>query len=113
VEQLFSLIAHIKLNWQYYKFLFQIRSSSFRNDYAFSIAIHILNGYIDGDFAKHLPGKMFYILDRDIFLKRTDNSFYFLVEKEHTSGEYIPLKISNVDVHIMNKYSLLRIIENE
>jgi hypothetical protein len=113
VEQMFSLVAHVKQNWQYYKFLFQIRSASFRNDYAFSIAIHIMNGYTIGDFAKHLPGKMFYILDRDIFLKRKNNDFYFLVEKEHVFGEYLPLKISNVDVHVMNKYSLSRIIENE
>ncbi len=113
VEQFFAVVSHVKENWQYYKFLFQIKSSSFRNDFAFSIAIHIMNGYAPGDFAKNLPGKLFYTLDRDIFLKQKDRDFYFLVEKETKYGEYLPAKISNVDVHVMNKYSLIRMLENE
>lgn len=112
VDQFFSLVSHVKSNWQYYKFLFQIRSSSFRNDFAFSIAIHIMNGYHAGSFAKNIPGKLFYTLDRDIFIKQRDRDFYFLVEKENQT-DYLPLKVSNNDIHIMNKYSLLRIIGNE
>lgn len=111
VEQFFALVSHIKANWQYYKFLFQLRSSSFRNDFAFSIAIHIMNGYSLGDFAKNLPGKLFYTLDRDIFVKKKDRDFYFLVEKDQSQNNYMPLKISNNDVHVMNKYSLIRVLE--
>jgi hypothetical protein len=104
----FSLIAHIKDNWQYYKFLYQISSANFRNDYAFSIAIHMMNGFMSGNFAKEIPGKMYYTLDKDYFLKIKNDSFYFLAQKN--SDIYYPLKVSNLDVHIMNKYSLLRII---
>jgi hypothetical protein len=113
VEQFFALVSHVKAHWRYYKFLFQIQSSSFRNDFAFSVAIHIMNGYSSGDFAKALPGKLFYTLDRDIFVKKKERDFYFLVEKEKEENEYIPLKVSNNDVHIMNKYSLLRMLEND
>jgi hypothetical protein len=107
----FSLITYIKENWQYYKFLYQISSSNFRNDYAYSIAIHMMNGFTTGDFAKELPGKLYYVLDKDYLLKIKNETFYFLVEK--SSNNYIPLKISNTDIHIMNKFSLLRIINNE
>jgi hypothetical protein len=110
-EQLFSIISHIKSNWHYYKFQYQIHSHSFRNDYAFSIAIHMMNGFADSDFAKSLPGKMYYTLDTDILIKQHDNSLFFLTQSN--TNQYTPLKISNVDVHVMNKYSLLRIIENE
>jgi hypothetical protein len=72
-----------------------------------------MNGYSSGDFAKALPGKLFYTLDRDIFVKKKERDFYFLVEKEKAENEYIPLKVSNNDVHIMNKYSLLRMLEND
>lgn len=113
VDQFFALVSHVKENWQYYKFLFQVRSSSFRNDFAFSIAIHIMNGYSSGDFAKNLPGKLFYTLDKDIFVKKKDKDFYFLIEKESSYGEHLPLKISNNDVHVMNKYSLIRMLEDE
>jgi hypothetical protein len=112
VSYLFELVDHIKENWQYYKFLYQIHSHTFRNDYAFSIAIHMMNGFVDGDFAKRLPGKMYYTLDIDYFIKQQENSLYFLIQKEN-STDYIPLKIDNIDIHVMNKYSLLKVIENE
>lgn len=102
----FELVKHIKNNWSYYNFLYQLSSSHFRNDFAFSIAIHIMNGYNKGDFAKELPGKLFYILDTDHLLKIKNQDMYFLCG--HNQKKYQPLKVSNLDVHIMNKYSLLR-----
>lgn len=111
VKSLFSIVEHIRDNWEYYKFLYQIDSFLFRNDFAFSIAIHMLNGFTEGDFAKALPGKLYYTLDRDYFVKQKDRSFYFLVQNE--TGNHIPLKMSNVDIHIMNKYSLIRTVTNE
>jgi hypothetical protein len=36
----------------------------------------------------------------------------FLLEKEKYLGEYIALKTQGVDVHVMNKYSLLRLIDD-
>lgn len=109
-SQFFSLIEHIKENWTYYKLVYQITSSNFRNDYAFSIAVHMMNGFTSGDFVKSLPGKLFYVHDTDLFLDKKENKMNFLVQ--HKTG-YIPAQLTGVDVHIMNKYSLLRYIENE
>lgn len=111
-KKFFSLITHVKENWGYYKFLYQIRSNSFRNDFAFSIAIHMLNGFAKGNFENHLPGKMFYTLDSDILLDAKDDSMLFLVGSNTATGGYIPIKTSKLDMHVMNKFSLLRNIEN-
>jgi hypothetical protein len=111
VKALFSIVENIKNNWQYYKFLYQIDSAIFRNDHAFSIAIHMLNGFSDGDFAKALPGKLFYSLDRDYLVKNKERDFYFLIQDK--KNQHFPLKVSNLDLHIMNKYSLLRIIDGQ
>ena len=54
----FRLIEQIKDNWEYYKCLHTIDSQMFRNDYAFSIAINMMNGGLDDTFAKPLPGTM-------------------------------------------------------
>jgi hypothetical protein len=107
---LFTLISHIKDNWNYYNFSYQLSSPNFRNDYAFSIAIHIMNGMTNGDFAKEFPGYMYYTLDRDILVKKSDRSFVFLLQK---NDKHVPAKVSDLDVHIMNKYSLLRSIKDE
>lgn len=107
----FDLISYIKSNWLYFRVLYSIESPMFRNDYAFSIAINIMNGKLNGDFAIELPGKMTYIKDRDILLESKDTSMKFLVEKEKHIGEYMAVKTKGIDVHVMNKSSLTRIID--
>ena len=54
---------------------------------------------------------MNYILDRDILVKIKDNSFQFLVEKKNYTGEYVATKTVGLDMHIMNKYSLTRCLD--
>jgi hypothetical protein len=103
----FDLIKNIKLNWNYYRLLYNIDSTVFRNDFAFSIAIHMMGE----DFASPLPGKMTYVLDRDILLEIDKSKLKFLVEKKNYNGEYTAVKTSNLDVHVMNKYSLTRCID--
>ena len=112
-EAFFNLVSHIKDNWGYYKFIYQIHSTNFRNDLAFSIAIHMMNGFTTGSFAGHLPGKLFYIHDMDILLSIEDTRMNFLVQHNLSPNGYIPAKSSGIDVHVMNKHSLLRVIDNE
>jgi|TARA_B110000503_G_C7118767_1_gene401496 hypothetical protein len=107
----FDLVAHIQDNWQHYNSIFQINSSVFRNDHAFSIAIHIMNGYQSGPFANIMPGKLFYTTDKDLLVKLKDEQFLFLTEKEKHLGEYVPIKFANSSVHVMNKFSLNRVID--
>lgn len=108
----FDLLQHIVDHWLHYKTIYNIPSSVFRNDYVFSIGIHIMNGYIENDFARHMPGKKFYILDRDICLDINDDEFLLLTERDDNSKEYNPHKIKGSNVHVMNKFSLNRIIAN-
>lgn len=110
-ESFFRLVDHIKTNWNYYRILYSIDATNFRNDFAFSIAIHIMNDSTDGDFATPLPGTMVYCLDRDFVVSSKDNKMQFLVEKESYNGEYTLVKTSALDVHIMNKQSLTRLID--
>jgi hypothetical protein len=107
----FDLVLHIKDNWQYYRLLYTIDSTAFRNDFAFSIAIHIMNNSTVGDFATMLPGNMTYTLDKDLLISAVDNKMQFLVEKEGHHGEYFLVKTTGLDVHVMNKHSLLRFID--
>lgn len=109
---LFALVNHIKENWTYYKLVYQIHSTNFRNDFAFSIAIHMLNGFSHDTFAHHLPGKLFYIRDLDILYEIEASTMRFLVQKLNSTVDFTPVKTSTVDVHVMNKFSLLRQIEN-
>jgi hypothetical protein len=107
----FNLVNYIKNNWNYYRSLYQISDSKFRNDFAFSIAIHIFSGFISKSFENIIPSKIYYTLDRDYLYKVDDDSCTFLVEKENLGGQYVPIRINNVDVHVMNKFSLIENIQ--
>jgi hypothetical protein len=77
----------------------------FRNDYAFSVATHLLNGAAeDGDTITPLPCPAIVTsLDKDdIFAAPERGELIFLVEGNR------PVRTSGVSVHVMNKFSLLR-----
>jgi predicted transcriptional regulator len=104
-EIFFNLVEHIEENWENYNYIYNFNSSLFRNDYAFSLAIHIMNGFHDTGWVKTFGWKKCYAQDKDILLKLKENDLIFLTE-EHRSSEYILTKISNTDIHVMNKFSL-------
>lgn len=107
----FNLIKHIKEEWDHYVRVYRLPSTIYRNDYAFSIAVHIMNGFQKGSFAKKLPSKIYYTTDKDILIKHQDTVMTFLVSKEDKPGEYTLLKTDNLNVHVMNKLSLQRVID--
>jgi hypothetical protein len=107
-EGFFTIVDDIKSNWTYYKALHQIHSTTFRNDLAFSIALHMMNGMAADSFAGHMPGKMFYTLDQDFLIDIDKDKMKFLVQKESDPSSYIPLTTTGLDVHVMNKMSLMR-----
>ena len=109
-EIFFNLIKHIKDQWNHYRRVYQIGSGLFRNDFAFSIAVHIMNGFELGNFASQLPGKHYYTIDKDILWSLIDDEMLFLVEKKDYLGEYHAIRTKGQSVHVMNKFSLERII---
>ena len=106
----FDLLKHISENWNHYKMVYDIDARNFRNDHLFSIGIHMMNGFEDNDWAKPMPGKMYYTLDRDELIEIDKEKLKFLLEKEHTRNEYILGSIRDANVHVMNKFSLERLL---
>ena len=51
---------------------------------------------------------MFYTLDRDILQSIDNNNLLFLLEKQHFVGEYTLASTKDINVHVMNKFSLER-----
>ena len=110
-EAFFDLVAYIKANWPYFRLLYNISNPLYRNDFAFSIAIHIMNGKTNSNFAVDLPGKMVYATDEDILITANGNKMKFLTQKKNHLGEYLVAKTTGMDVHVINKISLGRFID--
>jgi len=107
----FDLLQHIQENWKHYDRMFQVNTPYYRNDYSFAIAIHIMNGYQEGDFAKPMPGKLYFATDKSICWEIKDNDILMLLEKSGHTGEYTPMRIKDANLHVMNKFSLNRCID--
>jgi len=108
----FNLVKHIRENYMHYRNMYQFKNTMYRNDFAFSIAIHIMNGFQKGNFATELPGKNFFALDKDILIDMDEDKLTFLVEKKDRLGEYTAVNIKGSNCHVMNKFSLERILND-
>ena len=106
----FNLCKHIIENYDYYRFVYRINSPLMRNDYVFSIAIHIMGGFTNKINPPSLPCEIYYTLDRDELVRvNNDKSFLFLIQKKSCLGEYTLASTYNQNIHIMNKYSINRL----
>ncbi|HEY5736897.1 MAG TPA: hypothetical protein VIS28_01360, partial [Nitrososphaeraceae archaeon] len=109
-KHLFYLVQHIQENYRYYKDLYYFSSGMFRNDHAFSIAIHMMNGFNEFEsVVKELPipGLLMSWDVNDIHSVDYNNLILY-VEKPKVPGTYILSRIKNTDVHIMNKWAINR-----
>lgn len=110
-ELFFNLVKFIRENYDFYRLTYQIQSNNFRNDFAFSIAIHILSGFIIDNFDYVVPYPMYFSLDKDFLVKDKDNALTFMITKEKDQNSYSLIKFNNLDIHVMNKQSLLRVLK--
>jgi hypothetical protein len=101
----FNTVNYVKENYTQLADVFRFDPRQFRNDIAFSLAKHILDGYQQDD-ALSLP-PVLSALDKDILYSVDDNLLTFLIDYKLTNS-YCAASISGVDIHIMNKQSVIR-----
>jgi hypothetical protein len=110
-KTVFDLVGHIKENYTYYRTVYDITESKFRNDFAFSIAVHMMRGFENStEWPKDIPGDMWVSIDRDILIDANFNNIKLLA---HKSYNYLPVNLTDATVHVMNKFSLNSFIDKE
>jgi hypothetical protein len=104
---LFDLVSFIKDNQPYYSSLYGFDTRMFRNDIAFSIACHILNGLLSID--NYMLPKIKTIRSQSKILNLKKNS---VVKAVLTESQPIIIESTNNDVHFLNKLDLLTHLGN-
>ena len=89
--------------------MYNCHGSMFRNDFAFSIALHILNGGV----ASSVPSLPIEYLNNsfdldDIFRVNSHNDIIMFCTSKQNKYEHILGRFTNMDLHIMNKYAIKR-----
>lgn len=102
----FQLVDFIKDNYKYYADLFRFNPGQYRNDIAFSIAKHIMNGF-ETEFAYTLP-PILTVFDKDILHSVEESRLKFLISNPADVSDYWAATTKDVNVHIMNKQSIIR-----
>jgi len=93
-QMFFDLIGRIQRNYAYYCALFNVEQRNFRNDYAFSMADIILNGYATTDHS--IPDNMLAVNQSIKSIELRDKKF---VIKDKDQSYVAPV----MNLHIMSK----------
>jgi hypothetical protein len=108
-KQLFDLVDHIRERYDYYQYVYEFPGKLFRNDYAFSIAIHIMNGFLENNEIKSFPSSnILSSFDCDELIDVKKGALTFLVNSAEERWRYTLNNVKGITVHTMNKYSILR-----
>ena len=92
-KSLFDLVGRIQRNYDYYRRLYQLREENFRNDYAFTIADNIINGYTP---SRGIPWTMLTIENP---VKKIEIKNNMLVVREQDTAHML----TQQSLHIMDK----------
>ena len=93
-KQVFDLIKRIQQYYEHYRNLYRIKFRNYRNDYAFAIALHQLNGM--NAYKNFIPTPMAMLAHEVDVLELSDTGVVFKYGKKVGA-------ISNQDVHVMDK----------
>ena len=111
-ENFFNMVKHVRDNNHFYKTAYRWPGKTFRNDYAFSIAAHIING-LHHKHIPELPFKLYKTFDLDdIHSVKSASEIVMYLEKHDAQGEYIMSNWHDLDLHVMNKWALNRATED-
>lgn len=110
-RMLFDIVKHVQDNYLYYRQLYYFSNGMFRNDNAFSIAVHMLNGFsnpVDNNIELPISG-LIMSWDTDDIHAINDLNDITLYSEKSVKGNYTLVRLKNQDVHIMNKWAINRI----
>ena len=102
----FQLVEYIRDNYAYFADLFRFDSRQYRNDIAFSVAKHIINGF-ETTKSYNLP-PLTTVFDQDVLIDVDSKGKLIITTDFENSGDYVAATVQNTDIHIMNKQSILR-----
>lgn len=104
---IFDAWKMVKANHPYYKSLYDIPGKIFRNDFALSVALHITeNMNISSLPESHLLSSF----DEDDIVDIGLNKI-ILSTRDNDRVNFMPVKIENRNVHVMNKFALANHVE--
>lgn len=102
VKHIFQCMEMIQNNYQHYINVFDMVSLTYRNDYALTIALWIVNGHCE-DASDYIPWPLLH-LNHQIRAHRINDTEYIFFNEKH---KYITMK--DVDFHLLSKKNFMEL----
>ena len=106
-ELIFDCMRMIRDNWRHYKDLYQIVSSTYRNDHALSIALNIVNGQTLE--YPSIPWALASVTPEHTVTRTSKDCYRIDYQDQHKRPRWTTIR--NQDFHAMGKQHLEKIIE--
>ena len=106
-QYIFDCMQMIRNNWQHYRDLFGIRQTTYRNDFALSIAIGIVSGHTWT--MDEIPWTLVSIMPEHELTQDSQDDYRIKYLDQHNKPKYI--SIAGLDFHAMGKRHLGEIVE--
>jgi len=107
---LFDLVKHVRQHYPYYSMIYGFPAKLYRNDYAFSIAVHMMSGFTRCDDIATLPSPVLLTsFDCDELIDvASNNDLVFLMNDRIDRWRFTLTRTKGVSVHVMNKFAITR-----
>jgi hypothetical protein len=109
-KYIFDCMHMIRENWQHYRDIYHIHSSTYRNDYSLSMALNILNGHVPHANHNSIPGVLTNVYPSNTLTEISQD--YYRVAWTAANGKKHHVDLANHDLHAMGKRDLEVIVEN-
>ena len=109
-EQMFETVKHVRDNREFYQDVYKWPGQLYRNDYSFSVAAHMLGGFVDKGIPQLPVPHLYKTFDTDdVHSAPALNELIFYLEKPKSLGDFMLCKWRGLDIHVMNKWAINRI----
>lgn len=105
-KMFFELVKQVEENYDIFSDLYRFSPKQFRNDIAFSVAKHILDGF-STDTKISLPA-ILTVQDKDLLCEVKDDKLFFIINDGNNPDVYVPCSVKGIDIHFMNKQNIVR-----
>lgn len=105
-KNFFDYVKMVRDQYNHYSDVYRFETYHYRNDIAFSVVKHMLDGFVT-DLDTTLP-PILTAIDRDVMVDIDESGVLLLTVDYSNSESYVPCRIKDLDIHIMNKQSIIR-----
>ena len=110
-QQIFECMKMVQDNFEHYSMIYNFIGGMFRNDYALTVALRIVNGGLDIK-KDYIPWSLVHI-GNDTIVSKIDNTSY-VVTREHPNDsinkkEFI--NVTDMDFHVLDKKNCIELLD--